>query len=212
MPVASVALGIVAYSDARLASDQARLHFAADDARAFHRYVTTAWNEDEGLHLCLTDQEATTDALERAIGQLAAAGPLDLFLLYLSGHGEIRANEGWFCLADAATGEPSLTIAELDRLLATIDAGQVLVIADYCYSEASLAGSRFFAALDGDSARIFVASARSSQKAWEDTDLKRSILSDVLLKALASGSPLSERDGTVDVETKLIPHLREAHR
>ena len=209
MRVASIALGIVAYSDPHLASSQARLHFATDDALAFHSYVTTAWSGNRNLHLCLMDQEADRHGLEKAIGTVAAAGPLDLFLLYLSGHGEVRAHEGWFCLADAASGEPSFTSSEIDRLLSTIDTRQVLVIADYCYAEASMAGSRFFAALEGRSARIYIASARSSQKAWEDTELKRSILSDVLLKAMTSGSPLTERDGTVDVETRLIPHLRE---
>lgn len=209
MRVASIAVGIVAYPDPHLASSQARLHFAAEDALAFHRYVTTAWSGDQDRHLCLMDQEANRNGLQQAIGTVAASGPLDLFLLYLSGHGEVRAHEGWFCLADAASGEPSLTSSEIDRLLSTIDAGQVLVIADYCYAEASMAGSHFFAALEGRSARIYIASARSSQKAWEDTELKRSILSDVLLKAMASGSPLAERDGTVDVETRLIPHLRE---
>jgi hypothetical protein len=209
MRVASIALGIIAYPDPRLASSQARLHFSTDDALAFHRYVMTAWSGDRNLHLCLLDLEADRIGLEQAIGTVAAAGPLDLVLLYLSGHGEVHAHEGWFCLADAASGEPSLTSSEIDRLLLTIDTRQVLVIADYCYSEASLAGSRFFAALEGRSARIYIASARSSQQAWEDTELKRSILSDVLLKAMASGSPLAERDGTVDVETRLIPHLRE---
>lgn len=209
MRVASIALGIGAYADPNLASSQARLHFAAADALAFHRYVTAAWSGDRDLHLCFIDREADRNGLERAIGTVAAAGSLDLFLLYLSGHGEVRAHEGWFCLADAAGGEPSLTSAEIDRFLSTIDTRQVLVIADYCYAEASMSGSRFFSALDGRSARIYIASARSSQKAWEDTELKRSILSDVLLKAMASGGPLAERDGTVDVETRLIPHLRE---
>lgn len=209
MRVASIALGIVAYPDPRLNSSQARLHFAVEDALAFHRYVTTAWSGDQDRHLYLMDQEADRNGIQQAIGTVAASGPLDLFLLYLSGHGEVRAHEGWFCLADAVSGEPSLTSSEIDRLLSTIDSGQVLVIADYCYAEASMAGSHFFAALEGRSARIYIASARSSQKAWEDTELKRSILSDVLLKAMASGSPLAERDGTVDVETRLIPHLRE---
>lgn len=209
MRVASIALGIVDYFDPQLASSQARLHFAADDALAFHRYVTTAWSGDRDLHLCLRDREADQAGFEQAIGTVAAAGPLDLFLLYLSGHGEVRANEGWFCLADAASGESSFTSSEIDRLFSTIDTRQVLVIADYCYAEASMAGSRFFGALEARTARIYIASARSSQKAWEDTGLKRSILSDVLLKAIASGSPLAERDGTIDVETRLIPHLRE---
>lgn len=209
MRVASIALGIAAYPDPVLASRQARLHFAAEDAYAFHRYMSTAWSGDGDLHLCLIDEKAGRIELEQAIEKVAAVGPIDLFILYLSGHGEVLAHQGWFCLADSRAGEPGLTSAEIDRLLSTIDAAQVLVIADYCYAEASMAGSRFFAALDGKSARFYIASARSSQKAWEDAELKRSILSDVLLKSMASGSPLAERDGTVDVETRLIPHLRQ---
>jgi len=209
MRVASIALGIITYSDPRLALSKARLHFAADDADAFHRYVTTAWDGSRDLHLCLTDEKASRNELEQAIKLMAGAGPLDLFLLYLSGHGEVRAHQGWFCLADARSGEPSLTSTEIDRLLSTIDADQVVVIADYCHAEASLASSRFFTVLEGHSARIYIASARTNQKAWEDAELKRSILSDVLLKSIASGSPLAERDGTVDIEARLIPHLRE---
>ncbi|NKC17084.1 MAG: hypothetical protein GKR94_34275 [Gammaproteobacteria bacterium] len=209
MRVASISIGIVAYRDSHLASSQIRLQFASADAMAFHRYLTSAWAGERDLHVCLTDGEADRDGLGQAVNDIASSGDFDLFVLYLSGHGETNAHEGWFCLADAAAGEPSLTRSEIDQLLASVDADQVLLVADYCFAEASLAGSDFFSALEGCSARIYIASARSTQKAWEDKQLGRSILSDVLLKAMSSGSALAYRDGTIDVEARLVPHLRE---
>jgi hypothetical protein len=209
MRVASLSLGIVAYTDARLATSSAKLQFAADDARVFHRYARAAWPGEDGLHLLLNDGEATAASVARAFSEIAASSPYELFLLYMSGHGEAVPEGGWFYLADAVSGSPSLTRAELDGLLEGIVAEEVLVVADYCHAEASLAGSAFFGSLRGTSARFFIASARTSQKAWEDDALERSILSDLLLRGLASTSPLADRDGTLDVETQLVPFLRE---
>ena len=208
MRVASIAVGIVDYRDPRLVASSARLEFAAEDARAFHRYAVAAWPEPEHVHLLIVDAEATSSALDDAFSRIAASGTFDLFLLYLSGHGETDQQWGWFCLADADSGSPSLTGATLDRLLATLTADRTFLVADYCFAEASLSGSGFFGALGPDLARLFIASARRSQKAWEDGELKRSILSDVLLRSLASTSPLADRDGTVDA-ARLLPYLRE---
>ncbi len=209
MRTASIAVGIENYVDPLLASSQSRLHYATDDASGFHRYASSAWSSEQCLHLCLLDNEADQNGLEQAFRTVKSSGSLDLFLLYLSGHGEVQGREGWFCLADAVTGQHSLTSADIDRLLFMINAEQVLVIADYCYAEASLAASRFFAALEGRAARKYIASARSNQQAWEDSTLKRSIFSDIFLKSIAIGSPLAERDGKIDVEAKLFPCLRE---
>lgn len=209
MRVASISVGIVAYSDPRLATNAARLQFAVDDARAFHRYAKAAWAQQEHIHLLLTDGGASLATLSNAFEQVAVAGGFDLFLLYLSGHGETNDGRGWFCLVDAASGSPSLTVSELDALLAQVTAERVLVVSDYCFAEASFAGTDFFASLGSSLAKLYIASARRTQQAWEDDTLKRSILSDILLKALSSTSSLADRDGTVEVETRLIPYLRE---
>ena len=209
MRVASLAVGIVDYRDARLSASLAKLQFAAEDARAFHRYAAAAWPGPEHLHLLIVDAEAGDQGVEDAFRAVAAAGDLDLFLLYLSGHGETGEHGGWFCLADARSGSPSLDSARLDRLLSTLSAVRTFVVADYCFAEASLSGSNFFSTLGPSLARLFVASARRSQKAWEDDGLKRSILSDILLRSLASTSPLADREGMVEVGAQLLPYRRE---
>jgi hypothetical protein len=61
----------------------------------------------------------------------------------------------------------------------------------------------------GRRGRAVVASCRSDQRAWEDDGLKRSIFSDVLLRALSTDSPVLDAQGQVDLSARLIPYLRD---
>src|SRR5713101_3059063 len=68
---------------------------------------------------------------------------------------------------------------------------------------------RYFGSLHDSRARLFIASARKDQLAWKDEHLRRSILSDVLLRACSSTSLLQNSSGLVNVESALFPYLRE---
>lgn len=187
------------------------LRYAVSDAQAFHRYMSLAWpSEDSSPHLLISDRGATFDLFEAAIAAVAAGGPLDLFVLYLSGHGEIgRTGAGWFCFSDARRGHASLDGVALDRCLAPIVADSIIVLIDCCHAEAAITSSSTFFATANRRARIVAACCRADQRAWEDDRLKRSIFSDVLLRALSTDSPLADARGQVDLQAGLLPYLRD---
>jgi hypothetical protein len=152
------------------------------------------------------------ERLRSGLKELAAQGPFDFLVLYLSGHGDVpgaRLSEGWFCMRDAAPGAPSLDRRALDEWVAAISAARVLLLIDCCFAEAVVSGSEFFGRLDNAITRVFVVSARAGQRSWEDDGLRRSVFSDVLLRALSTESDIADADGQVDLEGRLLPTLRE---
>ena len=210
MRCASISVGVVDYVDPRYRNSDMKLRYSSDDAAAFNRYASTAWVDKADIHLPFPDRQATAAAVDGAFWHISSGGHFDLLLVYLSGHGELgQGGLGWFCLADASPGLPSLDATALDRLLGSVNADRVILFIDCCYAEAVTAGMRFFTALDGHLTRIFVTSARSSQRSWEDEALKRSIFSDILLRALSSASDVADASGRVDLEARLLPRLRE---
>ncbi len=210
MRCASVSIGIVAYEHEHYRTSAMRLRFAEEDAEAFHRYATTAWDDAEDVHSVLTAQKASRSAVDQVFQVLASAGHFDLLLVYLSGHGEVDSGgSGWFCLADARPRMTSLDARLLETLLARVNADRVLLFVDCCHAEAVTAGMPFFAFLDERLTRVFVVSSRSNQKAWEDETLRRSLFSDALLRALSTDSKIADVAGLVDLEAGLLPWLRE---
>src|SRR5712664_1900159 len=120
MHCASVCVGVVDYVDSRYRGSDMRLRYAVSDAEAFSRYASAISNdvpENSESHLLLTDRDAIADNLNTAFASIAKIKGLELFLLYLSGHGELLNAGGWFCLADAKPGQPSLTGSMIRRLL-----------------------------------------------------------------------------------------------
>lgn len=212
MRSASLCIGIVEYIHPAYSSSSRRLKFATSDARAFANYLRSAFGEVHGrlYHRLLEDRKALFESAEFELHEIAKGGPLDLFILYLAGHGEQGdAHGGWFCLADATPSQRSLDSELLERLLNCVRAQSVLVVVDCCHSEAVVNGMRFFTSLDYSQARLFVASARKDQLAWEDERLQRSVLSDVFLRACSTSSPVQSTSGLVNVEHSLFPYLRE---
>lgn len=211
MRCASIAIGIVAYDDPNLRLNQAQLRYAADDAHAFHRYAALAWASEvaRSVHVELLDAQASKPSIEATFARLAAAGHFDLGIVYLSGHGQHEPNgPGWFCAADARSGQRSLDGSVLNSLLTKIHASSVLLLLDCCHAEAATADIAFFGHLEGSQSRLFCASARADELAWEDDQLKRSVFSHALFLALSESSPLAGRTGHVDLETGLLPFIR----
>jgi hypothetical protein len=209
MRCASVSIGIEAYEQEAYRTSWMRLRYAAADAAAFHQYACTAWDDATGVHHLLTDGNAASAAVSGVFEEISKAGRFDILVVYLSGHGEAGTDGvGWFCLTDAQPGAISLGSGQLDDWLGKVSADRVLLLVDCCYAEAAVSGARLFGRLGGSVARLFVASARAGQQSWEDDDLKRSLFSDVLLRALSSDSDIAEL-GAVDLEARLLPRLRD---
>lgn len=212
MRASSLCVGIVDYEHPAYGTSVRRLKFATSDASAFCDYLqsSSARTGSPGLHRRLLDREAVLPQLLTAVDEIASSGVLDLFVLYLAGHGEPGDGQGgWFCLADAVPGSPSLETQQFGALLNRVRARHVLVVVDCCHAEALVGGMQYFTSLEGGASRLFVASARRDQFAWEDDTLKRSVLSDVFLRACSTTSPIQTAGGTVRVEAGLFPYLRE---
>lgn len=207
----SISIGIVEYTADYYRSSNMRLRFAASDAIAFHRYLKQGPTpQANARHVLITDSEATSAGVAAAFANLAGGERVDLLIVYLSGHGE-RGNDdgGWFCLADAKPGQSSLAGAELDALLHGVDAVQTLVVIDCCHAEAVFRRSQYFVQLGSSRTRLFIASARSDQRAWEVAALNRSVFSEVLLKGCSNQLHLQDAGGLIDVERSLFPFVRE---
>jgi hypothetical protein len=96
----------------------------------------------------------------------------------------------------------------LNALLTKIQASSVLLLVDCCHAEAATADIAFFGHLGGAQSRLFCASARTDELAWEEDRLKRSVFSHTLFLALSESSPLADPTGHVDLETGLLPFIR----
>lgn len=213
MNCASLCVGIIDYAHPIYGASVTRLRHAVSDALAFSNYLRGAFPEvgvGESLHRTLMDSEGLASRIEEEINDIGARADLQVFVLYLAGHGEQGQGQGgWFCLHDAQPSSPSLDGQALQRLLTSVRARHVLVVVDCCHAEALIRGTSYFAALGEQASRRFIASARVDQRAWEDIGLGRSVLSDVLLRACSAGSSLQGPEGRVRVEGSLFGHLRE---
>jgi hypothetical protein len=212
--VASISIGIGNYKDRKYRESTAQLKYAQSDAEAFSKYAQGADDDKTDIaarHKLLIDSKACLEELRAASDAISSAGGLDLFMLYLSGHGEpgSQAGGGWFCLFDAEGGQSSLTADLIDGTLRKAKATNTLLIIDCCFAEAVVSTSSFFNVLGDSRSKLAIASARSDQRSWEDEDLKRSLFSDVLIRSLSVGSAVADANGYVDVERALFPALRE---
>ncbi|MNK36483.1 hypothetical protein D3C87_550340 [compost metagenome] len=212
MRCVSLSIGIANYRSDALRSSETRLHFSVADAEAVHRYASLAWPAEKtgSLHLQLCDDAASTAGMEQAFSQIIEAGRFGLAVLYLSGHGQRGIDHsGWFCLWDAVPDSPSLDRATLNDALNRLDCESVLLILDCCHAESIVSGMPFFAELRGRKARLFCASSRTDERAWEDSQLRRSVLSHVLFLGLSRTSTMADPTGHVSVDEQLLPYLRD---
>src|SRR5690242_13659669 len=110
MRCASVSIGIADYLDPAYTTSDMRLWSATGDAEAFHRHVSLGWPAATAPELILLrDREAAISSVREHFAALSTGGHLDIFFLYRSGHGEVGPDDaGWFCLANAEPGRPSL--------------------------------------------------------------------------------------------------------
>ncbi len=205
MRVGAAIFGISEYSDINLNTGANKLLYASEDVLSFERYVRAAWSTATLLTIeCWTDHSATSSEWSSSIERLAAF-KLDLFIVYLAGHAfRTEQDNAVFCLADAHGNDGVLTSEEIDRAFESIGAGTSVLFLDCCHAEAVVAGTRFFRVLDGSRARLFLCSARSEQRAWEDSTIQHGLFSNAVIRGLADTSPLSSVDGYVDVDDLFI--------
>lgn len=113
MRCASICLGVVDYVSDHYRQSSLALRFAASDAEAFFQYskAISDARDDAARHHLIVNGDANFITLNKAFASVESIGSLDLFILYLSGHGEVDGDAfGWFCLVDARPEFRALTV------------------------------------------------------------------------------------------------------
>jgi len=197
--------GVSRYAAQALNDGPNRLQYAANDVQSFAGYARAAWANADSLTLRLaTDDGASLASWTEAIDALHEAR-LDLFIGYLAGHGIKSDNDHFhFCLHDADIEDGSqrgiISGADIDHAFAHVGARTSILFLDCCHAEGIVAGTSYFRSLEGDRARLFLVSARSDQRAWEDDSIRHGLFSNAVTQGLADGSKIAAPDGFVDVE------------
>ena len=209
--LAAIVLGISAYKYGPEVDSAPTLKYPVADADAILTYLTTCWPAETDARIeRVNEARADIAGLRAAFEKIANAGPYDLFIVYLSGHGIRTIPNTGFILQPEADGKVAVAVAEeLDQLLSSVKAKRTAFILDCCYAEAVIAGMQFFKALDGDEARLFIGSSRADQLTWEDDDAKHGVFTAHLVDMLNAGSAVRS---TVDpyrvqVDAELFPFL-----
>lgn len=207
MKVACVAAGISVYPEGSVEALQ-HLRYAAKAAGAFAAFVREVWPQSSPA--VLEDEAATLVAVEEACAA-AGGGPLDLFLLFLAGHGAADADgAGTFCTASWRPGDPDLDGARLEAMLEPLDSKLVLVVLDCCFAAAVTSSCPFFHRLPArQTARLYLCASGADELAWEDESLELPIFTASLLKILHSRPPEGPPPRSLDLEAELYPRLRD---
>lgn len=133
-------IGINEYQDKKIPG----LKTAVNDARALSDVLKTKYGFEVTL---LTDGQATRKAIYQKLRDLAANATSDeSILIYYAGHGEIDRvlNDGWWVPADARAGEAETYLDNtiVQKVMSSMKARHVLLIADSCYSGTLFGESR----------------------------------------------------------------------
>jgi len=131
--------GISAYRDPRKS-----LAVADDDARAFAEALRALGQSYDVQATVLIDQQATASALRAAAGSLSGAGPDDLTVVFLAGHG-LLDGDGNFAFAPYecdfdAPLKTTLPFADVASWLTAGKSLRRLLLLDACHSGAPLLG------------------------------------------------------------------------
>lgn len=188
------------------------LKYAAADADGIEAYLAVCWPNAGDRHVVrIAETEATRDALAAGFADLAANGPFEVQIIFLSGHGVAEPGRWGFLLQPdpSAPGLSLLGPGQFDQLLALPKAERTVLVLDCCYAEAILCRMRFFSELGTDRARLFVGSSRANQLTWEEEGAGHGVFTAHLLDLLNTGSSASlagVRD-VLDVDGELFPIL-----
>jgi uncharacterized caspase-like protein len=204
-----LAVGVNAYADSRIKS----LGFAVADAKS----VVASLKAQEGKRygkvnsLLIADGEALPPTLENIRGNLKfleAAGPRDVALLFLAGHG-VSDNAGAFLflpgdarLTDAKTADPMKAASPSkaitgSEIVSALDApGNRLVFIDACQS-GGVDNDRLVRSLMDTNAFVFT-SSKGSELSQERPDLGHGVFTYSILSAL-KGEVAAQAQGSVSV-------------
>jgi hypothetical protein len=168
------------------------LKYTDDDAYRIYAFLRSPEGgavQEDHIRL-LIDESAIADNIYKSLDEIIAmAGPDDVVLVYLAGHGL----QGFFVPTDSDGYHHRVEYDEIKSRLANCEAHQKLVIADACYSGSLLAAKtpmfesvdlfyKKLAASAGGTA--FLLSSKSEEYSLESQGLRQGIFSHFLIKGL----------------------------
>lgn len=187
----ALVIGINDYQDRKIPA----LKTAVNDARELSNVLKTKYSFEVTL---LTDRQATRKAIYQKLRDLAANATADeSVLIYYAGHGEIDRvlNDGWWVPADARAGEAETYLDNtiVQKVMRSMKARHVLLIADSCYSGTlfgesralpPLIDDRFYLNLYNEKSRWGMTSGNKTPVSDSGSE-GHSIFADQLIKALS---------------------------
>lgn len=183
--VLSVCVGISAYGESALEPGERPLKYLARGAQDLRDLFASMWPSATSTHAVLVDEAGTLARTRAAF--TSAAGPFDLRVLYLAGHG--RGGQGrpyeFLFYEDNTRGAP-VTAPDIDGLLELAGGDSVLLLLDSCFAGAFVGQSTFFGSEVFQSGRVCIASCGSSQKSWEDDYFQQSLFCHAILESLTA--------------------------
>jgi uncharacterized caspase-like protein/ketosteroid isomerase-like protein len=196
-----LAVGVSDYTTPAL-----RLQFAAADARAVAEAVdrlALGGSFEEVKTLVLTDERATRESLLNGMAEfLGRAGPDDVAMLFLAGHGvrDLRS-DGFYFLPQPATPENLLTdglrMTDFDEMLRNVrrSVRAVVVMLDTCHAGALGVPAARIASADELPGQIssgegffLIAASRPGEQSEELPELGHGAFSYALLEALGGAA------------------------
>lgn len=179
-----------------------------------------------GFEVRTLANERSADAVELIEDFFADAGPDDLLLLYVSGHGD-QDEEGllYFVAPNTRKGRLRSTALPAATVRALIDrcrAAGVVVLLDCCWSGRFPAGAKAGAAvgavdvvgqLDPGRGCVVITATNEVEPAWEGVEdgVPRSVFTEALVEGLATGNADLDADGLID-GSELFKYLVEEVR
>ncbi len=189
----AVVIGVAKYRSEGIKS----LNYTVNDAKALYDVLTDpnyGGFKKENVTL-LTDQEATTANIKKAIGAGLQRAPQDgIAVVFFAGHGAPEGEQTYWLTYD--TDPSSLYASTLSNddvvtMLNRINTKRVVTFIDACYSGASVTGTKGTRAFVEDPFKAFegegsmtITSSDGREQSLEDEKLKHGIFTYRLLEAL----------------------------
>lgn len=230
----AVVIGIDRYQDPSIAT----LKYAAADAEAVFKFLTTRGGVKPTSARLLLNRQATQRTLRQVLGDFLRQKALrdDEVIIYYAGHGTTEADAGaeggvakylvpWD--ADPASlFSTAIPMEEIDRIFGRISARKILLIQDTCFSggaggrtflarglavRAGALTDRFLQELSQKEGRMILTASDVNQVSHEDPMLGHGIFTYHLLQALESGAADLDGDGAITVREVHLYLQRKVH-
>jgi uncharacterized caspase-like protein len=230
----AIVIGIDQYQDLSVST----LRYAAADAEAIFRFLTTKGGVKPTSARLLVNQQATQRNLRQVLGDFLRQRALrdDEVIIYYAGHGTTEPDasaEGGVAKylvpwdADPASlFSTAIPMEEIDRIFGRMSARKILLIQDTCFSggaggrtflakgltvRATSLTDRFLQELSQKEGRMILTASDVNQVSTEDPALGHGVFTHYLLQALDSGAADLDGDGVITVRELHLYLQRRVH-